>query len=638
MALSVNAIYECNASATANSVNGGGFNPSNANMLTDATATSATGNSPVVSSASYNFVAGDVGKWLYIKSGTNWTPGWYQIASVASNQATLSAAIGEAVQVDTSQGYPSPRYKANTVAGCATTASPTGGTFTVDYSQGTAAIVTATDYTATGSSTTLTSATGGFTKAMIGNYYHQTTTGTGGFGTVGWYEIVNVTDGNTLTLDRAPNGGTANVACTGYIGGAISLNSTIDDDFFEIMLATNGTGANRIFIKNGSYSLGEAVFISASGGTQAPINIEGYNTLRGDTPTGSSRPTINCAANTWTMGSYWGVFNMIFTGTAASMYTMGGYNKIRNCKFINTSTTASRNALNASGAGGLITNFESVSYRGRAVTSSGNSNIFNGVWLHDSDVGLYTQTAAAGLTLTNSIISSNVSYAFNVNVAGQMRCYLSNNTLYGAENKTGVGLNLVTGALDFRYMNNIIYGFTTGATHADTQTEVFDNYNDYYNNTTDVNNIQKGANDIALNPTFSSVSQVTGTTGKFAAGNDRLIDTSKNFTTSGVVAGRDYVYIISGTGVTAGIYGISSITTTTNTNDTLVLDIAPGTNTTADKTYQITTGQNFAVGTNLKATGFPGVFQGGYTTGYIDIGAVQRQEQSSGGVGGFFYS
>jgi hypothetical protein len=37
---------------------------------------------------------------------------------------------------------------------------------------------------------------------------------------------------------------------------------------------------------------------------------------------------------------------------------------------------------------------------------------------------------------------------------------------------------------------------------------------------------------------------------------------------------------------------------------------------------------NFSIGTNLKAKGFPGTFQGmnGNTTGYLDIGAVQRQE------------
>lgn len=35
---------------------------------------------------------------------------------------------------------------------------------------------------------------------------------------------------------------------------------------------------------------------------------------------------------------------------------------------------------------------------------------------------------------------------------------------------------------------------------------------------------------------------------------------------------------------------------------------------------------NFAIGTNLRGMGFPGAFPGGLSTGYLDIGAVQRQE------------
>ena len=59
----------------------------------------------------------------------------------------------------------------------------------------------------------------------------------------------------------------------------------------------------------------------------------------------------------------------------------------------------------------------------------------------------------------------------------------------------------------------------------------------------------------------------------------------------------------------------------------ITLDIAPGTNATADKVWQITTGRNFAVGKNLKALAFPGQFQGGLTKGYMEMGAVQRKER-----------
>src|ERR1041385_4090644 len=98
MALASTTVWDCRSTATSGNLNGGGFNPANANMVTDLAGTSCTGNSPVVTSATYTFVAGDVGAKVYIKSGTNWTPGWYPIASVNAGAATLSAAIGAAAQ------------------------------------------------------------------------------------------------------------------------------------------------------------------------------------------------------------------------------------------------------------------------------------------------------------------------------------------------------------------------------------------------------------------------------------------------------------------------------------------------------------------------------------------------------------
>lgn len=48
----------------------------------------------VVSSASHNFVAADVGNLIHITAGTGFTTGFYQIVSVAANQATLDRSPG----------------------------------------------------------------------------------------------------------------------------------------------------------------------------------------------------------------------------------------------------------------------------------------------------------------------------------------------------------------------------------------------------------------------------------------------------------------------------------------------------------------------------------------------------------------
>ena len=97
MALSAFTIAEVETGGS-DSANAGLFDPSQVagGGFTDGAATVATSAAPVFTSASYNFVAGNVGAWLFIASGTAWIPGWYKIASVASNAATLGAGIGTA--------------------------------------------------------------------------------------------------------------------------------------------------------------------------------------------------------------------------------------------------------------------------------------------------------------------------------------------------------------------------------------------------------------------------------------------------------------------------------------------------------------------------------------------------------------
>ena len=51
-------------------------------------------NDEKVTSASYNFLSGDVGKWVVVTAGTSWTVGAYKIVSVAANAATLAASPG----------------------------------------------------------------------------------------------------------------------------------------------------------------------------------------------------------------------------------------------------------------------------------------------------------------------------------------------------------------------------------------------------------------------------------------------------------------------------------------------------------------------------------------------------------------
>jgi hypothetical protein len=616
-ALSASTVFEIRSTATASNVNGGGFNAANANLLTDGAATSATGNAAVFSSASYNFVAGDVDAWIYIKTGTNWNPVcYYKITSVASNVATLDSSAGAGVCVSNN------RFTATTSAGVASVASPTGATWGIDYSQQDAAKFADTDLASTNGTTSpcaVTSAANPFSVKDVGNLLHVTA---GTSWTQGWYEIVSVS-GSTATLDRACGSAATLSNGTAKMGGALSLGSS-DDAVFELGVSST-TAAARYFIKgSATYTINGAVAVAAAGNAAWPFIYEGFATLRGDAPTGSTRPTLALAANAWTGGSAADYKNIIFTTTTAAGVTFGGNNKSFNCKIVNSSTTAARVAATISGTSNVHRRLEAVSYRGSAVSLAATNTFLADSYIHDSDKGIVT-SGNQFFVIRNNIIAANITAGIDITAAAPTTIItIEGNTLYGSEAKIGTGLNIVTASRNIHFRNNIVYGFATGVSHPDVNTVNYDDYNNYFNNTNDVNDVtkwQKGANDLALDPTFTSVAQLSGATATTSG--SVLTQSGGDFST--VVDGRDYLYLVSGTGVTAGIYGITSHTSTTVT-----LDIAPGTNATADKVWKITTGRNFAIGTNLKAGGYPGVFAGGYSTGYQDIGAVQRQE--SGGI------
>lgn len=264
--------------------NGGGFDPGNASMATDLTTDTNTGNtsSPVVSSASYNFQARDVGHWLFIKAGTNWLPGWYKIASVASNKATLSAAIGAAVLWATGGAY-----SVSTAAGVASTGTPTGGTWSIDYSQCGTGLAFSDLVQA--STTTCTSAAMPMGKNFVGNIF-TIVSGTGTW-TAQRLQINSVT-GTTATVDKTL-GGTGGTGGTGVMGGCLASPG---------MASGLHVSGNKVWLKNGTYTLtsstadvsGGRVVVKSSNSTSLTV-FDGYDALRTDSPTGSSRPTITAS-------------------------------------------------------------------------------------------------------------------------------------------------------------------------------------------------------------------------------------------------------------------------------------------------------------------------------------------------------
>jgi hypothetical protein len=489
----------------------------------------------------------------------------------------------------------------NTSQGIATTTTPTGGTFGIDYSQQNGAEFALTVASSAGAGNVVTHAASDI--SMIGNFA-KVVSGTNF--TVGWFEITAATAGVSFTC-TTNQAGTAISTGVGVadgvinIGGAASLQSSAaatDDLFFENGLGTNGSGAHWFFIKNGSYSSLGTVSLAATGGTQAPIKVMGYNTIRTDglaSSLGTNRPTLAYAANSFTAAANWEFYNLNFTGSAASAFGLSTAGKMIFCKIVNSSTTASRNALSVNGIRPFIFSNEFVSYRGRGINES-NITAVRVVdnYIHDSDVGYLLATTQDGQVIIGNIIEGCQTHAINVSTAFTSIITIAANTLCGtspgATPKIGTGINFATGNTGTVVFNNIFTGLTTGVDHVDSQTIGYDNFNDYYNNTTDVDKWQKGPNTIAVDPSFTSQTTVSGSTAATnTSGGNHLTDTNATFSTSGIVAG-DIVHITGGTaGPVLCAYSVSSVDSETQ----LTLGETVVANATTDHTWFINKGHNF---------------------------------------------
>lgn len=294
-----------------NDSNGGGFDHGASGFPTDGAATAANTVSPVFTSASYNFVAGDVGAVLFIKSGTNSNPGRFPIISVASNAATLGAAVGQY------QSYLGANTLiVSTVVGCATVASPTSLTWGIDYSQQAGAQIAFTDMVIDATTNTkFTSVAHPVGKNFIGNIIRVTS----GTGFTVQRVVINSTLGTVATCDKSL-GTLSSTGGNGNLGGAFLSPSVA----FSL-----GTQSHFFFIKSGTYLI-TSNSTSTAGGALGAIGgyaVMGYSTNRyfGNTDT---PPLIQISGSTITMFQGSGIFyNITFDGnnqTLSQFSTVSG--------------------------------------------------------------------------------------------------------------------------------------------------------------------------------------------------------------------------------------------------------------------------------------------------------------------------
>jgi hypothetical protein len=645
--LSNTVVWELNGSG-GNAANSAGFDPAQvlANGDTSLACTTATAAQPDCTTGVYNFVVADAGNWLYVAGGTNYRVGWYPIicasgtagfssgvTSCAANHITIYAGTTgcgtctpavQPIVTDSTIGPPTPFYKPATSQGVASTATPGAvGIWAVDYSQNTTSHANGTDLATVGATNTgpcvASSATHNFTKNEVGNVLFITS---GTNFTSNFASPIVSTATNQATLETQACGGSASAGSAGTwrLGGARPLDTVV---------GTLAVAGNRMFVK-GSHAAPSGNPTSTAGSTANPIIWEGYQTLRGDSPVASgateNRPTINLGIRSFTPGNANQFYNLYVTNTSAAsgtLFTMGQNSVLQNFKCVNTSTTAALNCISGN-ISATITNFEAVSYRGSALAVGNNAAIVRNGYVHSSSTCISIGTTGFSTTVQNVISEGCYTNGATVG-ANTILMHLQGLTIYGL-GSIGTGVNVTAGATSARLTNSIITGFATGVSHGTAgQITSYDDYNDYFNNTADTSNWQKGTHDLAVDPGFSGVSTIlaTGAT----ATSTTVITKVGAFST--VTPGLDYLYLSGGAGCTQGYYGISAATA-----DTVTIDLSTDgcTVSSADLALSIVTGHNFALSNNnLKNKGFPGAFPGGLTTGSASIGA-QTPSAVSGGT------
>ena len=454
---------------------------------------------------------------------------------------------------------------------------------------------------------------------MVGNIAHVIS---GVNFTPGWYQIISVVAGVSVTCDANLATG---VGANGVIniGGAMSLGSILDNDFFQLVPVPG----NTIWIKKGNYTLGENIVAHAVGTLVLPIYIIGYKAVRGDEPIGDDRPHIDTQGFTWALGtnSFNKLYNLdIYGAVNGTLLNVGSKSVLYNCKATNNTSVASRNAISI-GGGSYLIGVEAICSRGNCVNSASGSII--GCYFHHSRAGIVISNTNTTLML-NCLIENCWVNAISLNFgAGSTYGRIIVNTLIGFTGiYTAIGIAISDASAANSYFdiiaNNIIWGFAAGLI-LNVDVEYFPvMFNDFFNNTIDVTNRVERIHCLALDPQFKNVTEITGATATTAG----FILTQLGADFSTVVDNRDYCYIISGAGVTVGMYLIVG-----HTIDTLTLDIAPGDSAVANKVFQVTTNHDYRIGANLKGQGFPGTIPV-YpfpTLGNMDIGALQE----AGGLG-----
>ncbi len=295
----------------------------------------------------------------------------------------------------------------------------------------------------TNNTTTVTSATGNFSAAIVGNLIWLSGTGT----TTGWYQVATFTNATTVVVDRA-TGSTGGTGVSMNIGGALATLGQV---------ATNAIASNTIFVKaTATYSLTSGVTFAQTqvpDNTHAPTILRGYTTARTD----NGRATIQQASGATTVLNMSGngvlVENLIVDCNSVAGTTgiaVSNYSRVNNVKVTNCGTRG----LIQTGANTVITNAEvtgGLSGCTSGITLSGNSQIYYSRSHGNLCTGIVLSTGDAILA---SIIDANTGASSDGISATQLGERIVGNTISG-NGRDGIRYS-ATYDIPHLFQNNIL--------------------------------------------------------------------------------------------------------------------------------------------------------------------------------------
>lgn len=335
-------------------------------------------------------------------------------------------------------------------------------------------------------STTLTSATGGLTLAMKGNWIYIAA---GTNFTVDYYQITAHTNTNTVTLDRSPTpGGAGGGDGEGKVGGS---RATLIDAALEAISA-----GDAVHIENGTYTPGAAINVAQGGGTIS-CRLLGYNVTPADVCRGNNRPLIQMAGNGFMFtGGLWVIAHLRLTMEDAVGLRVSANTLVTNVDVQKNINNSNSRCFYSAGSDCHLLDCAGWSIqspvKGRGVEGAGWASV---MWCEFYDLEEGMDLTQVGCTIAYNVVRDCIQIGIDANADAQV---IVHNTVDGNTDGIDIGPQLSLVIINNQISHNSGDGIVGTALNALLE------FNNYHDNGADVSGVVKGPNATANDPDYTS--------------------------------------------------------------------------------------------------------------------------------------